>query len=191
MFRDLVIGAPFYDDIAWLAQQKLTTGFADGGFHPDSAVSRQAVAAYLYRYAHGGVDGGTCSGNPPFRDVSVNSPFCADIAWLRSAGLSAGWADGTFHPGEAISREALAAFLYRLAHSGKDAGMCTGASPFPDVSRTSAFCGAISWIAHTAPQAITTGFADGAFHPMEETSRQVIAAYLHRYDADFHGFGRL
>src|SRR5665648_934830 len=44
------VGAPFYTEIEWLAATGITTGYADHTFHPVEDVSRQAMAAFLYRY---------------------------------------------------------------------------------------------------------------------------------------------
>lgn len=49
-FNDVPDSHPFHDDIAWLADNDITEGFPDGGFHPSAAVTRQAVAAFLHRY---------------------------------------------------------------------------------------------------------------------------------------------
>ena len=52
---------------------------------------------------------------PRFGDVPVVSAFHREISWLADAGITTGRADGTFGPTESISREAMAAFLYRLS----------------------------------------------------------------------------
>jgi hypothetical protein len=184
-FTDVPTGAPFAADIYWLTNSHVASGFADGSFHPTDAVTRQAFAAYMYRYTHG-ADAGTCtSGTSPFSDVPDASQFCGDIKWLSTSGITGGFADGTFHPTATVTRQAAAAFFYRLQFSGSDAGVCPGSSPYPDVPATSGFCGDIAWLASTTPQAITTGFADGGFHPAAAVTRQAVAAYFHRYDTDF------
>jgi hypothetical protein len=186
-FTDVPNGAPFYNDIYWLTDRKITTGNADGSFAPGKAVVRQAFAAYLYRFAHGGADAGLCAtGTSVFPDVADSNPFCGDIRWLASTGITGGFSDGGFHPTQALARQATAAFLYRYNHAGADAGQCApGTSPFNDVPETNPLCGDIAWLAATTPQPITTGFADGGFHPSATTPRQAIAAYFHRYATDF------
>lgn len=52
-------------------------------------------------------------GGSPFPDVSQNSPFKNDIANMASAGITAGFPDGTFRPGQAVTRQSMAAFLGR------------------------------------------------------------------------------
>src|SRR5450830_1705492 len=120
-FVDVGPGAPFYDDITWLAAQGISTGTAMGDgtfqFRPTEAVTRQAMAAFLYRAA----------GSPvfvapvvsPFSDLTPSAPFYTEIAWLASKGISTGTDVGggnkEFRPAEPVSREAMAAFLHRAA----------------------------------------------------------------------------
>ena len=47
-----------------------------------------------------------------FSDVQDN-PFAKEIAWLEEQGITTGWPDGTFRPGQAIDRDAMAAFIAR------------------------------------------------------------------------------
>ena len=52
-----------------------------------------------------------------FTDVVSHHPFCAEIDWLASGGIAGGYEDGTFRPTVPVSRQAMAAFLYRSAGS--------------------------------------------------------------------------
>jgi hypothetical protein len=113
-FADVSVSSAFCGDIAWLKTQQIAQGYADGGFHPAVAVSRQAMAAFLYRSANAGKAAPACT-SAPFADVSVSSAFCGDIAWLKTQQIAQGYADGGFHPAVAVSRQAMAAFLYRSA----------------------------------------------------------------------------
>lgn len=111
-FSDVLpVDAPFYRDVMWLASQRITAGYADGTFRPTASVSREAMAAFLYRVA------GSPPFSPPspaqFSDVPVTYPFSTEIAWLAAQGITTGYADGTFKPTAPVSREAMAAFLYR------------------------------------------------------------------------------
>jgi hypothetical protein len=176
-FTDVSPSSSFYSDIMWLGENGITTGYPDGTFRPGVSVSRQAMAAYLYRYDHHGSDAGPCSGDAPYPDVSRTSPFCADIAWLKAAGITNGYTDGDFHPGKDVSRQAMAAYLYRYVHGGSDLGACSGDAPYPDVSPSSPFCADIAWLKAAG---ITNGYPDGTFRPGVSVSRQAMAAYLHR-----------
>ncbi len=116
-FADVAPGHPFCPEIRWLAETGTTTGWADGTYRGGEPVTREAMAAFLFRFAHGGADAPACT-TAPFTDVRVANPFCGEIAWLVSTGITTGWPDGTFRPGASIERQAMAAFLFRFVHAG-------------------------------------------------------------------------
>ena len=68
-----------------------------------------------------------------FVDVPVGSPFHAEVTWLAEQGISTGWPrpDGSreFRPYAPVNRDAMAAFLYRLA--GSPAVSLPAQSPHP------------------------------------------------------------
>ncbi len=113
-FNDVPPGHPFHEAISWLAAEGITAGYDDGGFHPGDPITRQAMAAFLYR-----LDGEPLGADPPcgddFSDVDAGNPFCGEITWLVAEGIANGFGDGTFGPGAAITRQAMAAFLYRYS----------------------------------------------------------------------------
>lgn len=119
-FKDVPIDHPFYKEIEWLRSTGITTGWEDGTFRPTEPVSRAAMAAFFYRF-HGEpvVD---MSQAPTFSDVSEQTMFHKEITWLAQRGITTGWSDGTFRPGESISRAATAAFIYRYEHQRLNVG---------------------------------------------------------------------
>ncbi|MCC5952647.1 MAG: S-layer homology domain-containing protein [Acidimicrobiia bacterium] len=109
-FSDVGVGHPFRTEIEWLADSGIGQGYADGTFRPTANITRQALAAFLYRY-----DGSPAMvlGAPTFSDVGPLHPFRLEIEWLADQGIGQGFPDGTFRPGNNITRQAVAAFLYR------------------------------------------------------------------------------
>ncbi len=180
-FADVPPAHPFFGDIRWMWDTGLTTGNLNGSARPNylplDDVSRQSMAAFLYRLERTAFTPPTTAS---FVDVPVGHPFFAAIEWMRSAGLTNGYNDPeglAFHPGEAVSRQAMAAFLHRLAPGGTAPTTAT----FTDVPVGSPFFADIEWM---RSEAITNGYADPgglAFHPLESVSRQAMAAFLHRF----------
>ena len=127
-FRDVSSLTPHHEDIQWLADNGISTGWktADGKyeFRGMSAVVRQDMAAFLRREAKNrGVDDAadwkpTDADWKRFRDVNRGTPHAEDILWLAHAGISTGWktADGKYeYRGmSAVVRQDMAAFLHRL-----------------------------------------------------------------------------
>ncbi len=110
-----------------------------------------------------------------FRDVPPSQPFNADITWLVAAGVTTGYDDGTFRPSTSITRQANAAFLYRLA--GSPPFTPPAVPTFSDVPPTQEFYLQIEWMYE---EGLTTGYADGTFRPTGTVQRQATAAFLYR-----------
>lgn len=112
---------------------------------------------------------------PSFTDTST----CNEIPWLFSTEKSPqcvgipGFQDVSWVP--AVRRDAMAAFLYRLAGSP---AVPADAPTFSDVPPGSPFYNEIRWLASTG---VTRGFPDGTFHPAENVNPDAMAAFLYRY----------
>lgn len=174
-FPDVAADSPFATEIGWLVSEGIATGYGDGLFRPAAPVSRQAMVAYLFRLANPGAERPTCSADA-FPDVPADAPFCGEIAWAVARGITTGYEDGTFRPTALISRAAIVTFLYRLQAGGTTEPACD-ARPFPDVA-IGPMCGAIEW---AVGEGIVRGYEDGTFRPTAQSSRQAVAAFLHRF----------
>lgn len=182
-FNDIGPADLLYEPVEWLAYNEITTGYADGGFHPSGLVSREAMAAFLYRWDTGIGTIPACEpGARMFTDVPASNQFCGAIEWLADSGITTGYPDGTFRPSQPVSREATVAFLYREIVGGTVPPCEAGARDFVDVAASNPFCGAIEWAAQfPAPDApITKGYDDGTFRPGLSIARQAMAAFLFR-----------
>jgi hypothetical protein len=177
----------FCDDITWLLAEDIASGYDDDTFRPGNDVTRQAMAAFLMRDAERLVPGSTSgnwSSSDTFDDVPSDHPFHDEIEWLASTGITNGFSDGTFRPENDINRMSMAAMLKRFTeylYPGSTAGNWS-ASPFSDVPPSKPFHDEITWLASTG---ITNGYPDGTFHPDDDVSRQAMAAFLYRHDAEY------
>ncbi|GAB2541088.1 pullulanase-type alpha-1,6-glucosidase [Brachybacterium huguangmaarense] len=111
-FTDVTPQTEHYDAIIWAYQQGITKGWPDGTFRPTQPIARDAMAAFLYRYA--GEPAAPAPTTAPFTDVPADSQFAREIAWMKSEGITEGWPDGTYRPLASTHRDAMAAFLHRL-----------------------------------------------------------------------------
>lgn len=119
LFTDVPHSHTFYKEISWLAQEKISTGYANGNgtwsFRPSQPVLREQMAAFLYRYANGEQD-------PPtfawfYNDIAEGDTFYAEMRWLIGREISTGYSDRsgrTFRPAQPVLREQMAAFMFRL-----------------------------------------------------------------------------
>ena len=72
-FSDVATSHPFCSEIEWMSQTGISTGFGDGTYRPSNDVTRQAMSAFMARFA--GATLSACT-SPPFSDVPTGHPFC-------------------------------------------------------------------------------------------------------------------
>ncbi|PWD51623.1 alpha/beta hydrolase [Serinibacter arcticus] len=185
-FVDVPLGSMFYTEIAWLAEAGISTGWElpDGTreFRPVTPIARDAMAAFLFRMK--APAGYVAPDVSPFVDVPTTSQFYTEIAWLAEEGISTGWErpDGTreYRPLDNVARDAMAAFLYRIA--GSPSYEIPTVTPFWDVPTTNAFYTEIAWAASTG---VSTGWQgnDGTaeYKPLNPINRDAMAAFLSRF----------
>jgi serine protease len=184
-FADVATNHPFYREIAWLAERRISEGWreADGTFtyRPWANVNRDQMAAFLFRMS------GPTDYTPPavsrFTDVPTSHTFYKEIAWLADQGISNGWPGAnntaTFRPADTINRDQMAAFLYRM--SGTADYTPPAVSPFIDVPTSHTFYKEIAWL---ADQNISNGWPEAnntaSFRASEKINRDQMAAFLYR-----------
>nr|WP_281254918.1 S-layer homology domain-containing protein [Serinibacter salmoneus] len=184
-FIDVAPSNMFYEEILWLYEQGISTGWMTpqgAQFRPLEPINRDAMAAFLYRMAD--VEDYTPPATSPFVDVSTSNMFYTEIAWLYEEGISTGWmtsAGREFRPLEPIARDAMAAFLYRMADEPEFTPPTV--SPFVDVSTSNMFYTEITWMQATG---IATGWVGNngtsEYKPLNDVARDAMAAFLYRFD---------
>ena len=112
VFRDVPQTAWYAEAVAEVSAAGLMQGTGNGLFSPGGSVSRGMAAAILYRLA-----GEPPAAGNPFSDVSAADYYAAAAAWAAEEGIVTGYADGTFRPGLPVSRQQLAALLWRYARA--------------------------------------------------------------------------
>jgi hypothetical protein len=97
----------------------ITVGNADGTYTPNAPVSRQAMAAFIYRA--NGSPAFTPPSTPSFTDFPSNAPFYKEVEWMKAQAITSGYDNGngtwSYHGAEDVSRQAMAAFLFRADHN--------------------------------------------------------------------------
>lgn len=178
VFGDVPLASQFGTEIAWFANRGITTGYADGTFRPLDDVSREATAAFLYRFVHSPAV--ALPARSPFRDVTPASPFYSAIIWGWQQGIIKGWSDGTFRPKDPVHRDAAAVFLWRLSRLSPYSLLETApaTSPFRDVATSNPFYPQIGSLWKSG---IITGWPDGTYRPLQNVQRDAMAAFFYRY----------
>ena len=175
-FTDVTEGDWFYDAVRCAYETGLMDGVGDNLFAPNSETTRAQLVTILYRLA-GQPEPGGDSG---FSDVETGIWYTDAVAWAAENGIVNGVSDTEFAPGDDITREQLAAILYRYAaYQGYDVSQRADLSGFGDASSIRGYAQeALSW-AHA--QGLVLGFEDGSLRPQGTASRAQIAAVLMRF----------
>ena len=110
-FSDVKTSDWFYDDVRYVCEKGLMDGTGSNTFSPKATTTRGMIVTILYRLSGEPAGSGVC----PFSDVAAGKYYEKAIAWAAENRIVSGYADGTFGPDNAITREQLAAILYRYA----------------------------------------------------------------------------
>jgi hypothetical protein len=113
-FGDVPDGYWAYDYINVIYNEQITAGCGAGNYCPGNNVTREQMAAFIVRAVEGGqFYEGICAGPSPFSDILATTPFCRNIERLVALGITSGCGPTTYCPGNNVTREQMAAFLYR------------------------------------------------------------------------------
>lgn len=180
-FPDVTTANEFAWHIQFLNATEIATGYEDGTYRPTAPISRQAMAAFLFR-----LEGDAEYEAPeesPFADVPTDHPFYTEIAWLAENGITTGYAVGDevhFRPTAPVSRQAMAAFLHRLLPDEPPVTAEQVAETFVDVGPGNEFYADILWLAEAGISTGTVTPEGTYFRPAEPVSRQAMAAFIVR-----------
>ena len=176
-YADVHPGDWFYRTVADVSEKGLMTGTDDTTFAPAQNLERGQLATILYRMA-GSSDTGYVY---IFPDVADGVFYSEAVTWAYQEGVITGYKDGTFGPGDKITREQLAAMLYRYAEKwGMDTSAFGSIYDYPDGGSVSDFAkDAVSW-------AVGSGIIKGDkgnINPQGDVSRAVCATMIARFMA--------
>lgn len=175
-FADVPSGSWYYDDVAYVYDAGLMTGLTGTTFGPNLSTTRGMIVTILWRMENEPVAKHGC----PFADVRRGSYYEQAIAWASENGIVTGFDASTFAPDRAITREQLAAILFRFAaYRGMDAvTLRENLSSFQDQAAISAYAvSALNW-------AVGEGLMQGTGDKLEPTgsaTRAQVAAMLRRF----------
>ena len=110
-FTDVRESDWFYDDVVYAYENGLFSGTSDTTFSPNASMTRAMLVTVLYR-----LEGQpTVSGRSGFSDVKLNSYYEDAVTWAADNGIVNGTGATTFSPNANVTREQMAAILYRYA----------------------------------------------------------------------------
>ena len=177
-FNDVKESDWFYDAVAEAASNGIVNGISDTVYEPNGTLTRAMFATMLHRYA----------GEPivdyaiPYTDIEDDAWYTEAVRWAASEGIVKGLDDKTFAPDAPITREQMAAMIYRYAQL-KGEGF-TGSQIFPldytDSADVSEYAyEAMCW---NTMNGIISGMGDNTLSPKTNSTRAQVAAVIVRLD---------
>ena len=177
-FEDVSEAAWYYEAVNYVVDEGLFNGVSTTMFAPNETMSRAMLVTVLYRM----------EGEPAvpdesvFPDVAGGSYYEKAVVWAAESGIVNGYSDGTFRPETGISREQMAAILYRYAaQKGGDMSAAISLDAFSDASRVSGFAAeAVRW---AVGRQLLSGIGAGMLDPQGYATRAQVAVVLMRFAA--------
>ena len=172
-FTDVKVGTWYYDAVAFVYENGLMQGTSATRFSPDSSLTRAMLAQILYNRA----GKPTVKDKSAFTDVANDAWYADAVIWAYGEGIVSGVGGGKFAPDASITREQLAAMLYRAAGSPE---VQETTLTFNDASKVSSYAkSAICW---AVEEGIVTGKGGNRLDPTGTATRAEVAQMLARFE---------
>lgn len=166
----------FYGDVEFVHVNGLMIGTAADLFSPNAAITRGMVVTVLYRLAGSPYVAGL---DNPFGDVATGQYYSGAVIWAAKNGIVFGYGDDSFGPDDFVTREQLAAILYRYAAWAKIALPASGDLTFNDKDSVSGYAKAP--VSSLVKAGVINGKPSNLFDPKGNATRAEFAAMLHRF----------
>lgn len=175
VFQDVQPGDWCYDAVRWVSEAGIMNGTSATTFTPGSPTTRGQIVAILYR-----LEGSPAVGMNRFADVAPGAYYAAAVSWATEGGIVTGYGDGTFRPGNLITRQQLAAFLYRYAaQKGRDLSARADLAAFADAGQVAFY--AVEPMRWAVAAGIMSGDTADTLSPGGNPSRAQVAVILSRF----------
>ena len=174
-FTDVRESDWFYDDVVFAYENGLFSGTSDTTFSPNTSMTRAMLVTVLYR-----LEGQpTVNGRSGFSDVTFNSYYEDAVTWAADNGIVNGISASTFSPNANVTREQMAAILYRYAQYKKyNTAASSSLNSFSDHASVSGY--AVTPLQWAVAEKLINGSA-GKLMPTGNATRAQVAAILHRF----------
>lgn len=172
-FSDVEASDWYYSAVQYAAQNGLMKGTGNNTFSPGLVTNRGMIATILYN-----LDGSGETAQSTFNDVKPDAYYANAVAWAQKKGIITGYGNGMFGPDDSITREQLAAMLWKYA--GSPAAVASkGLASFKDAGEISAYAqNALAWANQTG---IITGKGGGVLDPQGQASRAEAAQIMQNF----------
>lgn len=172
-FSDVSESDWFYKGVSYVVENGMMNGMGDDLFAPNAPLTREMLAVVLYNMEKQPES----TGVNPFADVKADMWYTDAIVWANANGIVAGYDDSTFGLGDSITREQLAAILYRYAQmKGYDVTEKADLTGYADSAATSGY--AVEAMQWANANGIVNGMTATTLAPQGTATRAQVATML-------------
>ena len=141
-FEDVSVDQWFYEAVKYVYDNELMNGISATEFNPNGLLTRGTIAQVLFN-----LEGADADAAAVFDDVPADAWFADAVNWAAANNIVTGYGDGTFGPDNNITREQMAAILYRYAQfKGYDVSAKGDLTAFTDGDNVSEWAtDALAW----------------------------------------------
>lgn len=174
-FNDVSANDWFASAVDYVTGKGMMNGTADNTFSPKANTTRGMVVTVLYR-----LENQPSTSAAAFTDVASGAYYANAVAWANANGIISGYGSGKFGPNDKVTREQLAAILYRYAQYKKyDVSGANSLDGYADAQSVSSYAvPALQW-ANAA--GVVTGKSGSKLDPKGNAVRAEVAAMLMRF----------
>jgi uncharacterized repeat protein (TIGR02543 family) len=174
-FTDVKSGQWFYDAVAYVSGEGLMTGITADTFAPNGTTTRGMIVTILHR-----LEGSPAAESAGFTDVPGNQWYTKAVNWAAANDIVSGYGDDLFGPNDPITREQMAAILYRYAaYKGYDVSARADLSAFTDLPQASAY--AVAPLQWAKALGLVGGKTADTLVPKGSATRAEVATILMRF----------
>lgn len=176
-FNDVSANDWFASAVDYVTGKGMMNGTADNTFSPKANTTRGMVVTVLYR-----LENQPSTSAASFTDVASGAYYANAVAWANANGIVSGYGSGKFGPNDKVTREQLAAILYRYAQYKKydvSVGEDTNILSYNDAQSISSY--AIPAIQWACGAGVVTGKSGSKLDPKGNATRAEVAAMLMRF----------
>ena len=179
-FEDVAPGAWYESAVRYAYFHNIMEGMRETEFSPTTALTRAMAAQILYNL-EGQPDLSDENLGHPYEDVDAQAWYGNAVYWARITGVAEGYGDGTFQPGDSITRQEFAQMLYNYAkYKGYDLTAEGDLSTFPDANSIADWAeAAMSW---ANGNQLINGHDDGTIDAAGIGTRAQAASILMKFD---------
>ena len=176
IFTDTDPNRYYSDALDYCYENKLVAGMTESTFGPNTSLTRGQLMTLLYRLA----GSPEVTGENPFADVGEARFYYSAVVWAYENGIAKGVTETEFQPGDPVTRQQLATFLYRFAeYNNVDTTGRADLTVFTDEPEVGKYAKeAVSWAVSAG---LIKGITDTTLCPGDDASRAQFVTILYRF----------